>query len=148
MENQVLVWLYKTMFKISEIKLTHNIRQLLIYAMAGVLINTAGFITYIIITNFGGAPKPTMSFLYLSGVFVSFFTNSQLSFSYAGSMSKAFFRFLTVHALGYSINLLILFVFVDLLAYSHQYVQGMSILIIAIFLFIAFRYFVFANKNI
>lgn len=134
------------MLKISKIKLTHNIRQLLIYTITGILTNTVGFIIYLLITDFGGAPKLTMSFLYLSGAFVSFFTNSKLSFRYSGTISKAFFRFLTVHALGYSINLLILFVFVDVFSYSHQYVQGISILIISILIFIAFRYFVFSNK--
>jgi putative flippase GtrA len=52
-------------------------------------------------------------------------------------------RYLVAHIFGYLVNLLILLTFVDRLGYSHQWVQAAAIIVVATFLFVAFRYFVF-----
>ena len=51
-------------------------------------------------------------------------------------------RFLTVW--GYLMNLAILFVFVDKMGFAHQWVQAVAIFVVAGYLFLAFKFFVFA----
>jgi hypothetical protein len=49
---------------------------------------------------------------------------------------------------GYLLNLFILLVFVDYFGYTHQVIQGIAIFIIAGFLFLVFKYFVFPKQAV
>jgi hypothetical protein len=51
------------------------------------------------------------------------------------------------HVVGYCLNLSLLLVFVGKLGYPHQWVQGAAILIVACYLFLAFKFFVFRNPE-
>ena len=48
---------------------------------------------------------------------------------------------------GYLLNFVILLTFVDRLGYTHQWVQAAAIIIVAGFLFITFKYYVFPETN-
>jgi putative flippase GtrA len=50
-----------------------------------------------------------------------------------------------VHLMGYFLNLLMLVFFVDWLGFAHQFVQAAAIVVVAVFLFVLFRVFVFAT---
>lgn len=52
-------------------------------------------------------------------------------------------RYVIAHCIGYLLNLSILIVFVDELGYAHQWVQAIAIFVVAAFLFLAFKVFVF-----
>jgi uncharacterized membrane protein (GlpM family) len=52
-----------------------------------------------------------------------------------------------VHASGYLCNLAILRVFVDRLGYPHQIVQAVAIFVVAAYLFLAFKMFVFVTPT-
>jgi len=52
-------------------------------------------------------------------------------------------RYVIAHCIGYLLNLSILIVFVDKLGYAHQWVQAIAIFVVAAFLFLAFKVFVF-----
>jgi len=122
---------------------TRSDKQLIRYALIGVLSNATGYSVYLVVTYFGAAPKLAMSALYGVGAAIGFFGNRSLSFSYKGGMIGSGIRYLTVHSVGYLINLTIMVVFVDNFGYPHQIVQAVAILVVAGFLFIAFKVFVF-----
>lgn len=124
----------------------HALRQLIYYGLIGVATNTLGYFLYLLITYYGGAPKPTMSILYITGAFISFWGNRKLTFAHQGSLLATGVRYVIVHTLGYALNLAILIVMVDELGYPHQAVQAAAIFIVAGFLFLAFKFFVFATK--
>jgi len=55
----------------------------------------------------------------------------------------ALFRYWIVYVLGYLLNLAVLMILVDRVGLSHQLVQGIMILVLAILLFVAQKFWVF-----
>lgn len=129
------------------IKIRKSISQLFRYALVGVLSNVAGYLVYLTLTYFGGTPKVTMTLLYGVGAAVGFFGNRNLTFEHEGSVRWAGVRYVIAHGAGYMINLSILIIFVDKLGCTHQWVQAAAIFIVAAFLFLAFKIFVFPVTN-
>ncbi len=123
------------------------LRQLIRYGLVGVAINLSGYLVYLLLTYFGVSPKITMSMLYFIGAVAGFWGNRKLTFAHQGSLLGSGARYTLAHALGYLINLTILIVFVDRLGYAHQWVQAVAIFVVAGYLFIAFKLFVFAKSN-
>ncbi len=122
--------------------------QLFYYGLVGIASNLAGYLCYLLITYLGGSPKTTMGILYVVGASIGFWGNRKLTFAHSGSLLGAGIRYLIAHYLGYAINLSILIVMVDKLGYPHQWVQAIAILIVALFLFLAFKFFVFRKEEI
>jgi putative flippase GtrA len=56
-------------------------------------------------------------------------------------------RYLIAHGLGYLINLTIQIIMVDHLGYAHQLAQAFGICVVAVFLFVLFKYFVFVSTD-
>ncbi len=121
-------------------------RQLLRYVLVGLLTNCSGYALYLVLTYMGTTPKMTMSTLYATAAVLSFFANRSFTFRHDGHIGGAGIRFLLAHMLGYLLNLALLLVFVDHLGVAHQLVQACAIVVVAVFLFIAFRLFVFPGK--
>lgn len=118
-------------------------RQLIRYAMVGLASNVISYLLYLLVTRFGIGPKTAMSLLYGIGVLQTFVFNKKWSFRFDGKVAPALIRYATVYALGYAINLLALMLLVDQAGLRHQLVQGVMILVVAVMLFIAQRYWVF-----
>jgi putative flippase GtrA len=122
-------------------------QQLVRYGLVGAATNLAMYALYLLITYLGIEPKKTMTLLYVIGASIGFIGHRKWSFAHTGNASKAMARYTVAHLSGYLLNWLILFIFVDHLGYAHQIVQGITIFIIAGFLFIVFKYFVFPKTN-
>ncbi len=117
--------------------------QIFRYGVIGVASNLMGYSVYFLITYLGGTPKLTMSLLYVIVAIISFFGNHKLTFSYKGSLLGSGARYVITHCFGFLINFTILVIMVDILGYPHQWIQAGAILVVAIFLFIALKFFVF-----
>jgi putative flippase GtrA len=124
-----------------------HISQLFRYGLIGITVNLVSYLAYLFITYLGGTPKLTMSVLYVVAAFVSFLGNRNLTFAHKGGFLGSGLRFSIAHLLGYLINLGLLFVLVDKYAYPHQLVQVCAIIIVAIFLFLTFKFFVFSEEK-
>ena len=120
--------------------------QLIRYGLVGVVSNAAIYCVYLLITHLGVEPKTAMTFVYLVGASIGFIGNRKWTFAHRGNSSSAALRYVLAHLFGYLLNLLILVTFVDRLGYAHQWVQAAAIIIVAGFLFIVFKYFVFSRK--
>lgn len=118
-------------------------RQIARYIIIGLLSNAAGYSIYLFLTHFGLPPKIAMTLLYITTAALSFFGNQKITFSYSGKLLGASIRYVTVQATGYLINLAILMVFVDQLGYNHKIVQAIAIFIVACYLFVSLKLFVF-----
>jgi putative flippase GtrA len=121
--------------------------QLFRYGLVGIASNSVGYMVYLSITHLGATPKMTMSILYGVGAAVGFWGNRKLTFAHKGSLLGAGVRFIIAHCFGYFINLAILIVMVDKLGYAHQWVQAIAIFVVAAFLFLSFKFFVFRKSN-
>ena len=118
-------------------------RQLLRYAIVGGASNLIGYSLYLLLTFWGTTPKLTMTFIYVASASIAFIGNRRFTFHHGGHLGAAGLRFILAQGLGYILNLTLLFLFVDQLGYAHQYVQAVSIVVVALFLFVMFRLFVF-----
>lgn len=117
--------------------------QLIRYAVVGVMSNLLCYLAYLGLAALGMDPKLAMSVLYCVAVLQTFVVNRNWTFKHRGSRRAVFFRYSAAYALGYVLNLSVLYILVDLHAYPHQVIQGMMILIIAAMLFLAQKYWVF-----
>lgn len=118
-------------------------KQLVRYAVVGIASNLAGYLVYLLVTWLGVGPKVTMTCLYGLGATVSFIGNRRWTFDHRGNLAAGAVRFAIAHLLGYLLNLSLLVVFVDHLGFPHQLVQAIAIFVVAGFLFVLFRWFVF-----
>ena len=121
--------------------------QFCTYALIGIVTNVLGFAAYLILTYVWGAPKLTMTALYVFGVSIGFFANRRFTFEQGGSIAVTGVRYLLAQSLGYLLNLVFLLLFVDWLHFPHQIVQAISIVVVAIFLFVVLQFFVFSSSS-
>lgn len=125
---------------VQEISIAH---QMVRYGIVGVFNNLLGYLIYLIVTSIWVEPIFVSSFLYLVGAITSYVGNSKYTFSYQSKQSNVLIRYIIAHALGYLINVLMLYALWEKLKYPHQIVQAFAIFVVAGFLFVVFRYFVF-----
>lgn len=122
-------------------------QQLLRYALVGLISNLLGYVLYLLVTYLGVGPKIAMSLLYFVGASIGFFGNKTLTFKHEGHYLSSSLRYALAHFAGYLLNLSILVVFVDQFGYPHQWVQAVAIFVVAVFLFLLFKFFVFPEKK-
>ena len=121
--------------------------QLFRYGFVGIASNLTGYMVYLLLTHLGATPKLTMSLLYGIGALVSFWGNRELTFSHKGSLLGTWVRYAITHGFGYLINLTLLIVMVDQLGWDHQWVQAIAIFVVAGYLFLALKFFVFPHVS-
>jgi putative flippase GtrA len=122
--------------------------QLTRFAIVGVATNVLAYLAYLALTAGGLAPKAAMSAVYVAAAGAGFFANRHWSFAHDGArasrMLPAGLRYLAAHAAGYLLNLVLLHAGTVTLGWPHQAVQAAAIVVVAGFLFLVFRRFVFA----
>ncbi|WP_420791187.1 GtrA family protein [Enterovibrio gelatinilyticus] len=123
-------------------------RQFLKFAVVGISSNALIFVLYVSIVHFGGTPKITMTILYVLSVVFSFLANAAWTFEYENNKKSALPRYIVSHMIGYGVNFMLLSIFVDLLHYDHRYIQAVSIVLVALILFLLNKYFVFTSKRV
>lgn len=123
------------------------VRPVFRYAVTGITCNAIGYAAYLALTWLGIPFKLVMSFLYIFGICISFLGNRNWAFEHRGNIVQAAWRFVLAHAMGYLLNLALLTVLVDRLGYPHQWIQAAAVFIVGLFLFFAFRLFVFRHAS-
>jgi len=121
--------------------------QLIRYGLIGAASNAAIYFIYLLITYLGMEAKSAMTLVYIAGASIGFVGNRKWTFAHRGDSSSAALRYVLAHLCGYLVNLLILYTFVDRLGYAHQWVQAAAIIVVAGFLFVIFKYFVFSKST-
>ena len=132
---------------ICEMLVNKSFRQLLRYGLVGVGINAALYTCYLLFVFFSIEPKIAMSIVYVMGLGIGFFGHRKLTFSHTENVRRTIVRYLAAHSGGYAINFFLLVAFVDHMHLSHALVQGLSIFIVAAYLFIIFKFWVFSEKK-
>ncbi len=119
--------------------------QIVRYAIAGVISNGVGYLLYLIATMvFGLGHKTAMTGLYAVGMVVSFYINRKWTFRGTGTIRRSAVRFFITMVMGYAINFLLLFVFVDLFGFAHQLIQAFAIALMAVYFFLLNKWYVHA----
>lgn len=121
--------------------------QFIRYALVGLASNAFIYVIYILLNRLGMGPKLAMSLLYCVGVLQTFVFNRKWAFRFGGAVTPALVRYFVAYAAGYAINLLALILLVDQAGMPHQVIQGLMIIVVAIMLFVAQRYWVFPQPK-
>ena len=119
--------------------------QFLRFVVVGLLSNVLLYLGYLGLTLAGIEPKLAMTLLYITGVAVTFHFQRRWTFRDWGNRNQAFSRYCTSYTLGYVINLIALFVFVNRLGYPHEIVQGSMLLILALAQFLVQKFWIFRS---
>ncbi len=126
-------------------KSTRTKMQLLYYGIIGLLTNALGYFLFVMLTYLGVGAKVSATCLYLLCAFLSFLGNWRITFNQFGTFAETGVRFIAAHLVGYSINFIMLLVFVDGLNYPVYIIEAFAIIMVAGFMFIALKFFVFSN---
>ena len=118
------------------------------FGVVGFASNLLLYLVYLGLTKIGLRHKFAMSILYVVGVLQTFFFNKKWTFIHYGHKMVTFMRYISLFAFGYLINLAVLIVMVDQLGYSHERVQGVTVLVLAVLLFVLQKAWVFRSQGI
>ena len=117
--------------------------QLQRFVMVGLGVNIFLYLTYLVLVHAGTGVKSAMTIAYATGVVAGFLLNRQWTFSFDGGLSGPFWKYIIAYLSGYILNYICLLVFVDLAGLSHQLVQGLVVIVLAILMFAAQKYWIF-----
>jgi len=126
----------------------NTLSQFIRYALVGLASNVLLYLLYLLITGLGLGHKLAMTLLYGLGVLWTFLFNRNWSFQHGGEAASALRRYVFAYLAGYLLNWLVLYSLVDQLGWPHQFVQGFMILLLAIGLFLAQKFWVFRCEPI
>ena len=121
--------------------------ELFRYGVVGISRNIFGYTLYLTATYFGMPSKLAMTAVYATGMTLGFWAKRKYIFFHEGNILAAGRRYIAAHALGYLINLSILIVMVDELGYPHQLAQAAAILIVAAYLYLISKFYVFTSPR-
>ena len=125
-----------------------TLRQLVRYGIVGLTSNGILYLFYLLLTSFGVGHKLAATLGYALGVAQTYFFNKSWSFGHTGESRAAFIRYVLAYLSGYVLNLAVLAIFVDVLGYPHQLIQGLMILLLAGYLFVLQKYWVFPEGRL
>lgn len=121
--------------------------QAIRFGVVGFTSNLVLYLLYLGLTGLGVGHKLALSLLYVVGVLQAFVFNKNWTFSHHGRLRATFVRYISLYAVGYLINLGVLIVMVDQYGYWHQWVQGVMILVLALFFFVMQKFWVFRPEK-
>ena len=119
--------------------------ELVRFGIVGIAHNLLGYLVYLLITWLGTDPKVAVAILYPLGTAFSFFANRHWTFAHKGQVGESMARYIAMHLFGYSVNLLIIYIGVDLMAIPHQLVQLFAMGFLAVMFFIMAKFLVFTG---
>ena len=116
------------------------------FATVGALSNAALFLLYLVLTLLGLGHKVAMTLCFAIGVLQTFLFNKNWTFAYRAGGSRSLLRYIAAYFSAYLINLLALLWLVDGLQLPHQLVQGFAIVLLALYLFVLQKFWVFPRN--
>ena len=121
------------------------VRELIRYVVVGLSLNFLGYMIYLFVTFMGVSPLMTVSIFYPLSVILGYFVHRSHTFrqNMGRIVGVALIRYVFVYAIGYFINLALLAILHQKMGYPHQLVQIVAIFMVAAFLFVAMKLFVF-----
>lgn len=120
-------------------------KQVVKYIIVGVTSNTIGYLLYLVLTQLGVGHKTAMSCLYVIGVAFNFYLNRRWTFRAVQPVRAGLARLLLAIALGYLLNLIWLYTFVDLVGWPHELVQLAAIVALSVYFFMINKHYVHAS---
>lgn len=117
------------------------------FAVVGVVSNGVLYALYLLMRYIGVEHNLAMTVAFLIGVSQTFLANRAWSFRSRLKAAPAFGRYLMVYLMAYLINLMASVIFVDRLGYPDRAVQAIMVVVIAMLLFGAQKFWVFRQSD-
>lgn len=122
--------------------------QLLRYGVVGVGGNAFGYLLYLGMTGAGLGPKLAATIAFAIVLLLGFVLNKSWTFN-AGRVRRSFLRrYGIAYGTAYLLDIVGLYVFVDVMSYDHATVQGALIIAIAASLFVVQKLWVFNEASV
>jgi putative flippase GtrA len=121
-------------------------RQFIQYCIVGVASNAVAYGVFLLLVWQGVEAKISMSIVYAFGAAFSFWMNRTWTFAFTGNWIGSTARFLGAHLSGYLLNLIILMIFRDRFHFPAAIVQAAAIGLVAIYMFLASKLYVFRER--
>jgi len=118
-------------------------KEFMRYAVVGAVTNMIAFLLYVFITFLGVSPVLTISIVYPVHIGAAYYFNKKWSFNYHGRLSSSAIRYLVSYIGCYALNVVVLEFFSGYLGFSHLIVQAVAVVMIALVLFLAQKFWVF-----
>ncbi|NYH19853.1 GtrA family protein [Paraburkholderia bryophila] len=115
--------------------------------IVGIASNAVLYVLYLAATSMGIGHKVAMTCLFALGIVQTFFFNKNWSFQHSGQNGSTFIRYLAAYCAAYGINLAAMLIFVDRYHVSDRLVQAVMIVVVAAFMFVAQRLWVFPASS-
>jgi putative flippase GtrA len=125
------------------------LKEVIRYATVGFTLNLVGYMVYLLVTSFGVSPLMTVTIFYPLSVLAGYFAHRRHTFRHQaqGLEGTVLYRYILVYVAGYFINAVLLDVFSRQMDYPHQLVQILAVFMVASFLFVAMKIFVFGKAD-
>lgn len=118
------------------------------FGIVGLASNAVLYGLYVLATSLGVQHTVAMTAVFALGVLQTFVFNKRWSFAYQGPRGGAMLRYLIAYAVAYAINLAAMLLLVDVEGFPHRIVQAVMVVVVAMFLFLAQRLWVFRSPSI
>lgn len=124
-----------------------SIAQFARFVVIGVTSNALGYGLYLVITTFGVLPSHAVTIIYITSAAFAYYGNKSITFTSNSSSWSTGARYIIAQLVGYSIDIALLAILHDYYGYSHQLVQLIAIGVVAVYLFVALKFFVFQDRK-
>jgi len=118
-------------------------RQFLRFTVVSACVNLSGYLAYLALTYSGLDPKISATTVFLLAMCLGFASHRRWTFRNSADPRRAFVRYVLTYVSCLGLNVLALYVFVDLLHYRHEFVQAVVILFNVGTLFPLQRFWIF-----
>ena len=118
-------------------------QQFLRFSFFGALVNLLGFFLYLTLNSIYVAPKSFMTLAYITTVGCSFYLNKKYTFKHKGNIQQTTARYFFIYTLGYILNWILLFAFVDMFKFDYLIVQAAAIILWSCLSFLFSKFLVF-----
>lgn len=121
------------------------------WVLAGAGLNATLYLAYLALAESPIGHRGAMTATYAAGIAAGYVVNRSWSFGHGGGhgggVATSLPRYVALYGAGYALNLVALTVAVDLLGAPHGLVQAAIIPSLALFFFLAQRFWVFADDS-
>jgi len=122
--------------------------QLVRYGIVGMLVNGGAWLAFVAMVGMGLHHQVAAALMFALAVLVSYGLNRVWTFGFQGDLGRTFGSYLVVYFVAWILDVMVLWIGVDVMGWSHALVQGGAILGIAGLIFLGQRYWVFRQENV
>jgi len=122
-------------------------QQIIRYVAVGLTLNATLYGAYLVLTQSLLGSRSAMTLTYCAGVLIGYLLNREITFRFSGPNGGPLLRYIGSYCVGYAVNLVALWFFVDEVGVAHQIVQAGAILTMPALLFALQKYWVFSDDS-